>query len=253
MITSNPTPPTSEKVVVPEKGESPGRIAAYLGVGAVLIYIGTWSPALAFWWSFQRPVEAARPETPSVLWSRPYPSPPATTAPAWQWLRVEDSDWLLPPGAVERPTLDGEDGRRLVAEVDGHQVVTRRFPRSFVTEMLASDLEHYGGSVPLRTEVETLEAVASTTPDDYRLGASKEERAVYTAHLLGKMRLWDDSPHQKFASAQVDDDVAILVSYEDGSVKLLATRGEEVHVAFVTKGAPPAWSENPVQALRAAE
>jgi hypothetical protein len=231
--------------------ESPARIALYLLAGAVSVYLATWAGAATFYIQFQRPL-LAREGGPlhTVLWHEPQAGQSAASEAddqAWASQIVEGNRVPLPPG---RLVSAKNDGGAIRLRLEEGEVTISCYPAGFFVSLLR-EMSSNVGLKPggASSDACVLEEVARETLGRYRFGWRESERQPYAARLLSKMSLWDLKPVKRFELARRDGACAVLVEYESGEARVVASSPGGALAAVIPADAPAAWKETPANWL----
>lgn len=227
----------------PPEEARPFILAAWILLGAVLIYLSTWVGPVAFYFYFQKKIEDGK-ISDGVVWSSPQAVAMAATS-GWSHRDHEGLRVPLPPGDLE--SFEAE-GKLLIAKFAEGQVSYQRFPSGFISELYRSELERIGGELgPPVSDSALLRDIVTETPETYRFDWPAPERTRYAARVLCKMLLWVDRPVRRLAMTETraPDRACVLAEYEDGSAKVLAVAGGGSLVVLLPKDAPAAWKESP--------
>ncbi len=220
-------------------------LAVWVLVGATVVYFSSWIGPVAFYYRFQKPLQAGTYSChDGVIWS--WPRAVATAAsPGWDYQEHEGGILPIPPARFKG--FKQKDWF-VVGVCDEGEILYRRFPPAFLRELFCSELEKVDGVCSeLPDEVTLLADIVRVNPDSYSFGWSLEERAIYAAQLLSKMRLWDDRPVHRMEIAERSEPpgTSVLVEYADGTAKIVATTTTGTLVIMLPIEAPPSWKASP--------
>lgn len=218
------------------------KLAVYVVVGTLAVYLSTWVGPVAFYWSFQRQFAHAQERTalrrvPAAVASAPVAG--------WEYREVGGVELPFPPGQSAHWKNTGEYVQ--VVSEEGRMDYHRR-SADFVRSLFRSEVEAVGGdAVPLPDAVSLLREIATVSPASYRFTASTGERGRYAALLLSKLRLWDDRPLRRFQlfERETPHGISVLAEFDDGSAKVLVVSSQATLIIVLDRGTPPAWKASP--------
>ena len=218
--------------------DSPIKIALYVGLGAVAIYLATWIGPISFHLHFQGRMVAAREEVPGlVIWSRPE-EVPAVRAEGWTFRKEGDFLIPVPPGT---PEFTRED-ETVVATFEEGAITYRRFPKGFVGSLLQREAEVVGAKIDeTASDISVLRELLEETCENYEFGWSKSRRSLYTARILSKMLLWEEKTLRQFQFASRKGALSILAEYENGAAAIMVAEDDGVLVIRVPREGPASW------------
>ncbi len=222
----------------PRSKNSPVRIAVYVGLGVVVIYLGTWIGPLAFRSHFQGLMLAAREEVPGlVIWTRPE-EVPAVKAEGWTFRKEANFLIPVPPGA---PEFTRED-EAVVATFEEGTITYRHFPKGFVGSLLRKEAEVVGAQIDeTASDISLLREILEETCENYELGWSGSRRSLYAARILSKMSLWEEKTLRQFQFASRKGALSVLAEYENGVTAIMVAEDDGVLVVRVPEDGPASW------------
>jgi hypothetical protein len=214
-------------------------------VCAVLLYFSSWIGPLAFYYRFQKPLQEGRFGVPNgIVWSWPRAVALART-PAWDYRKHGRYLLPIPPGHF---TGFRDEGFFTVAVCDEGEIRYRCFPPNFIRSLFRSELEKIGGeAMELPVDPILLAAIVRVNPNDYSFRWCAEERSLYTARILTKMRLFDDRPVRRMELAERPEPpgLSVLVDYEDATTKILTASADSTIIILLGPDTPGAWKASP--------
>lgn len=218
--------------------DSPVKIALYVGLGAVAIYLGTWLGPLAFHLHFQGPMVAAREEVPGLpIWTRPE-EVPAVRAEGWTFRKEGDFMIPVPQGT---PEFTRED-EAVIATFEEGTITYRRFPAGFVVTLLRKEAEIVGAKVDeTASDISILRDLLGETCENYEIAWSGSRRSLYAARILSKMLLWEEKSLRKFQFASQEGALSVLAEYESGAAAIMVAETNGVLVVRVPEDGPERW------------
>ena len=217
---------------------SPIKIAVYLGLGVVAIYLATWLGPVAFHLNFQGKMLAAREEVPGlVVWTRPE-EVPAVNAEGWNVRKEGDFLIPVPPGTPEFT----RENETVVATFEEGVITYRRFPAGFVGNLIQKEAETVGAKIDAtKSDISSLRDLLEETCENYEFGWSGSRRSLYAARILSKMLLWEEKALQKFQFASRSGALSVLTEYENGAAAIIVAEDDGVLVVRIPEESPASW------------